>query len=472
MNIILQNRKSFLFLLTVFLGFSIWITPHPAEITQNSWHLFAIFISTILGIVIKPLPMGAMALLGLTISLLTKVLTFEQAFQGFSNYVVWLVVFSFFIAKGIIKTGLGKRIAYFFIHLLGKSTLGLGYGIVATDFLLSPTVPSLTARVGGILYPIVKGLAQAFESEPNSPSSKKIGAFLIQLTFQSSAITAALFLTSMAANPLIAEIAQGFGITITWGSWALASIVPGVVSLFLIPLLLYKIYPPQIKHPENAKAFSKKQLDSLGKMKPSEWIMATTFVLLIFLWIAGPFIGFNAAIVALFGLSLLLLTGVLSWDELLEEKSAWETLIWFSTLITLASFLNKFGLTEWFSQWVVQYVHGFSWPIGFLLLCVIYFYSHYFFASSLAQVGAMYAPFLIASIAIGTPALLAALFLGFLSNLFGCLTQYGSGPAPILYGSGYVPLGTWWRLGFIVSLTNIVIWIGVGAIWWKFLGIW
>jgi divalent anion:Na+ symporter, DASS family len=472
MKLSFQNKKNYLLLLTVLLGVMIWNSPIPNNVSTQSWHLFAIFIATILGIIIKPLPMGAMALLGLTVSIITKTLTFNEAFSGFSNHVVWLVVFSFFIAKGFVITGLGKRIAYFFVSLLGKSTLGLSYGLIATDFLLSPTIPSLTARIGGILYPIVKSLSEAFDSHPNDPSSKKIGAYLIQVTFQGSAITAALFLTSMAANPLIAEIAKDSGVNITWGTWALASIVPGIISLILIPLIIYKIYPPQIKKPEQAKSFSKQQLKALGKMKINEWIMAATFILLVGLWITGPAIGLKASAIALLGLALLLLTGVLSWDDLLEEKGAWETLIWFSTLITLASFLNQFGLTKWFSEWVVQYVSGYNWIVGFLGLIIIYFYSHYFFASSLAHVGAMYAPFLIVAIALGAPPLLAALILGFLSNLFGNLTQYSSGPAPILYGAGYVPIATWWKLGFTISIVNLVVWLGIGGLWWKFLGLW
>jgi len=472
MKIFLQNKKNYLFLLTIFIGIMIWNSPIPSGITAQSWHLFAIFITTILGIIVKPLPMGAMALLGLTVTIITKTLTFTQAFSGFSNSVVWLVVFAFFIAKGFVITGLGKRIAFFFVGALGKSTLGLAYGIVATDLILSPTIPSLTARIGGIIYPIVKGLAEAFDSHPNSPSSKRIGAYLIQVAAQGAAVTAALFLTSMAANPLIAEIAANEGVKITWGSWALASIVPGIVSLTLIPLILYKIYPPQIKRPEKAREFSKKQLKDLGKMSPKEWIMAATFALLITLWIAGPTVGLKAAAVTLLGLAILLLTNVLKWEDILSEKEAWGTLIWFSTLITLASFLNELGLTKWFSEWVVQYVSGYSWSLGLLGLSLIYFYSHYFFASGVAHVGAMYAPFLIVSIALGTPPLLAALFFGFLSSLFSSLTQYSSGPAPILYGSGYVPIGTWWKLGFILSAVNFTIWVLVGGLWWKFLGIW
>lgn len=466
------NKRNYLFLLTVLVGALIWVVPKPVEVEAHAWHLFAIFISTILGVILKPFPMGAMALLGLTATILTKTLSFQDAFSGFSNSVVWLVVLAFFIAKGFINTGLGKRVAYFFVSKLGKNALGLSYGVLATDFLLSPAIPSLTARVGGIIYPMVKGLAETFKSKPNHESSRYIGAFLIQVVFQGSAVTAAMFLTSMAANPLIAEMANELGIKISWGTWALGSIVPGMISLISIPLILYKLYPPTLKGPLQAKAFSKKQLESLGKMKTNEWIMTTTFLLLITLWILGPYIQIKAATVALIGLAFLLLTDVFTWEDILEEKKAWDTLIWFSTLVTLASFLNKFGLISWFSGSITQYVSGLNWVLGFSILALIYFYSHYFFASALAHVGAMYAPFLAVAIALGAPPIVAALILGYLSSLFGTLTQFSSGPAPILYGSGYVTIGAWWKLGFIISLVNLFIWLIIGGAWWKFIGFW
>ena len=105
-------------------------------------------------------------------------------------------------------------------------------------------------------------------------------------------------------------------------------------------------------------------------------------------------------------------------------------------------------------------------------LSLTYFYTHYFFASITAHTSAMYAPFLAVALGLGAPPLLAALVLGFFSSLFGGLTHYGTAPAPIFFGSGYVSLGTWWRVGAIVSLVEIAIWLGIGGAWWRVLGLW
>lgn len=444
----------------------------PEGVSLNAWQLLSIFVATIVGVITKPLPMGAVSVIGLAVVVLTGTLPFSEAFSGFSNEVVWLIVFAFFVARGFIKTGLGSRISYFFMMLLGKRSLGLAYGVAATDLFMAPAIPSTTARTGGVIFPIVMSISRAFGSEPNSPSSRRMGSFLTKISIQCSCVSSCMFLTSMAANPLIAELAKDAGVTISWGDWALASIVPGLISLLLIPLLIYKIYPPEITETPDAAEFSRKKLKEMGSVKKEEGIMICAFILLLSLWILGPSLSINAAVTALIGLALLLLTNVLTWDDVRKEEGAWDTLVWFAVLLMMASNLNKLGLTEWFSQWIVQAVQGYSWMTAFGILSVVYFYSHYFFASNLAHVGAMYSSFLVVAIALGTPPTLAALILAFFSSLFGGLTHYACGPAAILFGSGYVPIDKWWKVGAAVSLLNVFIWLGVGSIWWKFLGIW
>lgn len=462
----------FSLLFPFFVGTFLWKLPHSEEIPLQAWQLLSIFVATIIAVITKPLPMGAVSLTALAAILLTGTLSFEQAFSGFSNDVVWLIVFAFFVARGFIKTGLGSRIAYCFMRVLGQKTLGLAYGIAATDLSLAPAIPSVTARCGAVIFPIVTSISQAFDSHPNAPSSKKMGAFLTVVSLQASCVASAMFLTSMAANPLIAELAKGSGVEITWGSWALASVVPGLTSLALIPYLIYKIFPPEIKETPHAAAFAQEQLEKMGPVQKKEWLMATVFTLLIFLWIFGSSFVMNASVTALLGLVLLLFTKVLSWKDIQKEEGAWDTLVWFSVLLMMASQLNKLGVTEFFSQWIVSSVQGTSWPAAFALLSVLYFYSHYFFASNLAHVGAMYSSFLVVAIALGTPPGLAALVFAFFSSLFGGITHYACGPAAILFGAGFVKISDWWRIGGIVSIANVVIWLLLGSLWWKIIGIW
>ena len=465
----MSMKKSISFAISIIIGSILWFLPPTAGVTEQGIHMFAIFIFTVVGIILRPMPIGTVAFLGLVLTALTKTLSFEDAFSGFSHAIVWLIVIAFFISRGFIKTGLGERVAYFVMKIMGKSTLGMGYGIVLTDLVLAPAIPSVTARVGGILFPIVTSLSKAFGSEPHS-HPRRLGAFLIKVTFQGSVITSAMFLTSMAGNPLVADIAQSVGLNITWGTWALAASIPGILSLIFIPLYLYKFYAPEVKETPDAKSYAEKKLKEMGHIRAKEWVMIVSFILLITLWILGPHISMQAVIAALIGLAILLLTSVLSWEDVIKEKDAWNTLMWFATLIMMAGALNTLGLTKWFSDYIQFHVENLHWLLAFSILALIYFYSHYFFASNVAHIGSMLSPFLMLAVALGTPPMMAALSLGFISSLYGGLAPYSCGPAAIYFASGYVKAGDWWKHGFYISVINIIIWIVIGCGWWSLLG--
>ncbi|KHD34143.1 2-oxoglutarate translocator [Clostridium acetobutylicum] len=458
-------------LICILFGVFIWFIPHSNSIQPLAWHMLAIFIATILACILKPLPIGAVSIIGLTLAIITNTINVNTGLLGFSEGSIWLIVIAFFISRGFIKTGLGSRIAYHFIKLFGKKTLGLCYSIIFCDLVIAPATPSNTARAGGIIYPIIKSLSEAFGSKPEDNTERKIGSFLIFSEFHGDIITAAMFLTSMAANPLAKTLAKTLNVNITWFGWFLAALVPGIISLVLIPLIIYKIYPPEIKNTPNAPELAKKELEKMGPMKKDEKLMSIVFVIILFLWITGSLTKIDATLTAFIGLSLLLIFKVITWDDVKGEKGAWDTLIWFSVLVMMANQLNKLGLIKWFSTLVKNSVHGFSWPIILLILLVCYFYIHYIFASATAHVSSMYSAFLAIAIAGGVPPLLAALSLGFFGNLLASTTHYSSGPAPILFGSGYVNQNKWWSLNFILGIVYFIIWLGIGSIWWKVIGI-
>ncbi|KAJ0623664.1 putative solute carrier family 13 [Helianthus annuus] len=456
-------------------GVILWFVPVPAGVSKNAWQLLAIFLATIVGIITQPLPLGAVALLGLGACVLTKTLTFAAAFSAFGDPIPWLIALAFFFARGFIKTGLGNRIAYQFVKLFGSSSLGLGYSLVFSEALLAPAIPSVSARAGGIFLPLVKSLCVACGSNVGDGTEHKLGSWLMLTCFQTSVISSSMFLTAMAANPLSANLTfNTIKQTIGWTDWAVAAIVPGIVSLIVVPLILYVIYPPTVKSSPDAPKLAKEKLEKMGPMTKNEIIMAGTLLLTVGLWIFGGMLNVDAVTAAILGLSVLLITGVVTWKECLGEAVAWDTLTWFAALIAMAGYLNKYGLISWFSQTVVKFVGGLGlqWQASFGILVLLYFYSHYFFASGAAHIGAMFTAFLSVASALGTPPLFGAMVLAFLSNLMGGLTHYGIGSAPVFYGANYVPLAKWWGYGFLISVVNIIIWLGVGGVWWKFIGLW
>lgn len=450
----------------------ILLIPVPAGITPQSWRLLAIFAATITGSIVRPLPGGAMVLLGVTALPLFRVLPIEQALTGYADPVVWLVLAAFFISRGMIKTGLGRRIAFLFIKAIGKHSLGLGYALISTEALLAAVIPSTGARSGGVIFPIAKSLAEAYESRPGE-SARRLGAYLMTTVYQCNVVVCAMYLTGQASNPIIAKFAKEVtGIEITYARWVIAASVPAILSLLLVPLFVYKIFPPEIKHTPRASAFASEELARMGKTKWTEWLMLSVFGLVAILWMTPGYSGLHYATVAMVGICVLLLTGVLDWEDLISERAAWSVFIWYGGLIRMAEALGQTGITKRFAEAAAGLTVGWRWWLALGVLLLIYFYAHYAFASITAHATAMYTPFLIVILAAGAPPYLAVLSLAYFSNLGASLTHYGTTPAPIYFGAGYTTQKTWWWVGLLVSILTIVVWSVAGFAWWKLLKLW
>lgn len=456
----------------------IWFIPVPEGVSDNAWHLFAIFAATILGIILKAAPMGTMCMMAIGFTAFTQVLapgeagkSITKALSGFGDKVIWLIGISFFIARGFIKTGLGNRIAFLFIRIFGKSSLGLAYGLGLADVCLAPAIPSNTARGGGIIYPIMKSMATSFDSVPEKPEThRKLGSYLTLNSYYMNLISSSMFLTGTASNPMCQKFAANLGINITWMSWAAAGFIPGLAAFFIVPLVLYKLYPPELKKTGDAPRMAAEKLKEMGPISKNEWLMLLAFFILLILWIFGGSLSIDATTTAFIGLTLLLLTSVLTWEDVKSEKGAWDTIVWFAVLVMMASSLNELGFIGWFSDLIKQKIGGMTWTVAFPVIVLVYFFSHYIFASATAHVAAMYAALLGVGVAVGIPPMLLAMMLGFLGSIYGVLTHYGHGPAPVFFGSGYVDLKSWWLRGLEIGIVLLVIYMGLGGLWMKVLG--
>lgn len=453
-------------------GLTVFLAPTPAGITSKSWHLFAIFVATIVGSIVRPIPGGAMVLLGVAALALTGTLPVAQALGGYGDPIVWLVLAAFFMSRGMIKTGLGRRIAFLFIRAIGRHSLGLGYALVSTDMLLAMVIPSNGARAGGIIFPVAKSLAEAYDSRPGETAGR-LGAFLMTLIYQCDVIVCAMFLTGQASNVLIAKFAQQVtGIELTYARWALAAIVPGLLSLLVVPLVLYRVSPPEVKHTPAAAEYAANELKQMGRMKSGEKLMLLVFAVVCGLWMTSAFHEIHYAAVALLGICILLLFDVLNWEDVISERGAWDVFIWYGGLVRMAEALGETGITKRFAETAASFTVGWQWWTALAVLLLVYFYAHYAFASITAHATAMYTPFLVVILAAGAPPYLAVLSLAYFSNLDASLTHYGTTPAPIFFGAGYVKQRTWWKLGLIASFITIPIWVIFGFLWWKLLKFW
>ena len=259
--------------LTVGVVVVLWLIPVPEGLKPEAWHLFAIFLGTVVGFILQPIELGTITLVALTLCALSGSMKFSQVLTAFSGGTVWLIVSAFILARAFIITGLGRRISYIAMRAFGDSSLKLVYSLALSDVIIGPAIPSNSARAGGLVFPIVQSLAQAFGSHPGE-SSRKIGAYLIACIFHLDLVVSALFLTAMVGNPIAVGMAKKvFDIDITWIGWFVAASVPGIVALLAIPYVLYKVYPPEIKKTPEAKIIANKALEEMGPISRGEKIM-------------------------------------------------------------------------------------------------------------------------------------------------------------------------------------------------------
>ncbi len=305
----------------------------------------------------------------------------------------------------------------------------------------------------------------------NQKTERKIGAYLMKLGYQANVITSAMFLTATAGNPLIISLSAKIGVELDWTTWAIAALIPGLACLAVLPIVLYFLYAPEIQKTPEAPIFARQKLVEMGPLKGGEWIMLGTFALLLILWIFGAELGIDAAVAALVGLSILLMTGVLTTDDILKEQNAWHTYLWLTTLLMMSNFLTEFGFMSWFSEHMQSLVSSYHWITALTLIILVYYYSQYAFASMVSHISALFSPFALVAIAAGAPMVLTILLLAFTSSLCAGITHYGTGTAPVYFGANYVPIKDWWRLGGIMSVVNLAVWISVGLVWWHILGL-
>jgi DASS family divalent anion:Na+ symporter len=450
---------------------AIWMLPHGG-FDARSWGLLCLFAATISGLITRPAAAGALMIAAIAAGALLRLFSIQDGLSGYGNVTVWLILAAFLFARGMVVTRLGERIAYGIVKRVGRSPLALGFSFVLADLVMAPMTASNTARAGGILFPITLNVARVFGSEPG-PTASRIGSFLLLALYHGDLVVSAMFLTACAPNPLVADfVRQGSAVRLSWTTWAVAASVPGVVALAAIPYLVYRLSPPIDLDTGAARRLASERLAEMGPLSSREHGMLIVFCGVLALWIAGDWLAISPTTAALLGVAGLLLARVLDWRDILEEQSGWDVFVWFGGLMMLAGQLERAGFPKVFAQALAAAVHGWPWIWALVLMLVVYLYAHYVFASLVAHVTAMFPAFFATAIALGAPPLVAAVAFGVLSNVNAAMTHYGTGPAPIVFGAGYVSQPAWWRIGFIVSLAHLAIWLPIGFLWWKVLGLW
>ena len=447
-----------------------WFGGTPEGLKPQVWQLFGIYLATIVGLVLKPFPVPITVLLGVATSSILLSNT-KDVLAGYSNTALWLIFAAFALSVAFGKTGLGHRIAYHLVRLFGSTTLRLGYVTAFLDLILSPATPSNTARAAGIVYPINLSIAEAVGSYPGE-TAKKAGAYLLQNGYFATKVTSFLFATAMAPNYLALDfITKLTGVSLNWAQWAAAMFVPGFIMLMLIPLIGYMYERPSVKDIDNKK-IAADGLAELGPMKASEKGLIVIALLAITGWILPTFdIKIDATAVAIVAMIATFVCGIISWDDLLKTKAAWNTLIWFGGILGLSSALTKGKFFEWLAKYLEAHMNfGLDPFMMLILISIVSVAVRYFFASGTAYISAMLPVFLILGVNAGVdPTLLAFILIG-TNSYGGSVTHYGAAPGPIIFSAGYNNVKDWWTVGLISALVCLVLNYVIGIPWWKITG--
>lgn len=461
-------------------GLALAALPVPAGLAPHAWHYFAVFAAVIVALITEPIAAAGVGLIGVTFIAVcgfafTPAQTADPAFKlptealrwalaGFVNSTVWLIFGAFVFAMGYEKTGLGRRIALVLVKRLGGRTLGLGYAIALSDVVLAPFTPSNTARSAGTIFPVIRNIPELYDSRPGE-SARRIGSYLMWVAFATTCVTSSMFLTALAPNLLAVEFVRKVtGVEITWMQWALAFLPIGVPLVAALPWLVYKIYPPEIRASAEVPSWAAAELTKLGRLTRREAVMGVLVSGALALWVFGGSV-IDPTMVALAAISLMLICGVVTWNDILANTPAWNVLAWFATLVTLADGLNKVGFVGWFGKNAAVLLGGHSPLFVMVALVSLFFFIHYLFASLTAHATAVMPVVLAAGAAVpGMPVREFTLLLSFSLGIMGVLTPYATGPAPLYFGSGFVPRRDFWRLGAIFGLIFFVAMVGIGLL--------
>jgi DASS family divalent anion:Na+ symporter len=449
---------------TCVLAAALWLTPPPHELSVQAWRLFAIFATAIFAVVANALPILTASVLAIAAAVLTGLLSPDDAYAGFGNATILLIVIAFLVANAVVKSGLGRRGGYLIVSVLGQSTLGLGYSLFLLDALIAPAFPSSTAR-SGVLYPFALSLAEGAGAKRDQPGRQRVGAFLMFCGMSSLSVSSALWMTAMVANPLGAEIARSAGVEITFSRWLLAASVPAVCAIGVLPLVLYWLIGPEVRATPDAPAAARRALRELGSLTRDEWIVLLVFMTMVALWASSAFFGTDPTAVAFLGLGVLLATGVITLEDIGKQGDVLATFIWFAVLFTLSSQLNTLGFMGFIGRQMAGALEGLASPRAGVLLVAAYVVLHYLFVSQTAQLLALFGVFLDVGIKLGVNPTLLAFQLLFATDYYSAITPQGSSANLLFAGSGYLSQGMLYRLGAVTTAVTFVVFAVIGTAW-------
>jgi len=281
----------------------------------------------------------------------------------------------------------------------------------------------------------------------------------------SLSVSSALWLTATSGNPIAVSLAQNYGVKINFGSWIVAASIPVLSMIALLPVVLYRVFPPGVtKTPEAPKA-AREALRTMGRLKRDEWIVAVAFGFMVTGWVLAGTLNLSLAAVAFAGLGALLATNVLTLEDINLQGGTLVTFIWLAVLFALSGQLNELGFMGYVGGRLTSLLGGITWPIAYVFLLLLYVFMHYMFVSQTAQILALFDVFLGVGVKTGVPVRLMAFALLFASSYFSTITPQGGSQNVIFVGSSYLTQGELYRLGLLTTAFCLLVFLVIGTPW-------
>jgi len=439
------------------------LAPTPEGLSEQGKASLAVF--ALCGILwtTAALPLSVTSLLAIALLPVFGAIDAAKAFSLFGNRAVFFILGAFILAAAMISSGLSTRIALMFLRRFDRNPPMLVVGVILSCAFMSLWMPE--HAVAAIMFPIVLEIASALKLRPGSSNYGK--ALFLGLAWGS--ITGGVTtLLGGARNPLaIGILREEYGLTINFTEWLVAALPISVLLLGAVLVTLLKCFPSEIKDLKPARDVLARKVVELGRISTTEKKVLAITLLTIAAWmILGE--EFGLATTALLGASALFVIRAIGWEDI-ENYVNWGVILMYGGAIALASAIEITGAARWMVAGLLgHFSPGPYLLLGLLALIVLAITE----IMSNAAVVALVLPiaFELAEATGGISPEVVVLAVALPAGLGYCL-PIGTPPNAIAYSAGYFRIRDSIKVGLILDIVSLLIFILVARFYWTAKGL-
>ena len=380
--------------------------------------------------------------------------TLANAFSGFSNTALWLLVVGFIMAACMEKCGLSKRIALYMVNLAGGSAIKTYWAVAGIMAVLTFLVPSIAARTL-LMLPILVEIGRAFSSNKGESNILKALMFIVIMSGTMMSIGV---LTAHAGNPITAGLIEAATKqVISWSQWFKIGGPPGFFLAFLSIFVIIIMWPPEVKTLGDGEAYIKRELEALGKISKTEVYTLIVFLLTLVLWAT------DSSIALLWPTA-----GLMNWKEA-SGKVPWNVFMLYGAGLSMGATLVSSGAAKWLAATFFSPLAVYPQYMQIIMLIAILTVIQVFFTGGGPKTTAM-TPIVIAhAVAIGADPMIFALIVG-MNVHHQYLLPVTNMPNAVMVGTGHLSSQDVMKTGFVMSVLSVIVMSLMVVTYWNWLG--